>query len=75
MTEQIKEIFKAQETAKKAKLDFEQLVRNYITENVDSSSWKSLDNAIMELPECQAKLSVYDMMYDLKEEKKDNDDW
>ena len=72
MNEQLKEIFKAKDTAEKEKLNFEKIVNNYISENVDKDDWESLDKAIMELPECQAKLFVYDMMYDLNEKKNAN---
>jgi len=65
----ISDILNAEKVMKKAKTDFEKLVHDYIEVNVDPESWESIDRAILELPECQNKIFIYDWMTAL--EKKD----
>ena len=72
MNEELKKIFESKKIMEKVASDFNTLVNDYITENVDEKNYDSLDKAIMELPECEAKLYVYDMMYDLKEKLRYN---
>jgi len=62
----INKILIAEKEMKKAKQNYEELVFNYIKTEVDLKSWKSIDKAIMELPESNGKLLIYDAMYDLE---------
>ena len=55
---------------KKDKEKYEKLVNKYIEKNVDKDEWKSIDKAIMKLPESETKLKLYDMLYDLEEKNK-----
>ena len=66
----ISDILDAEKVMKKAKIDFEKLVYDYIEVNVDLESWESLDKAIMELPESQTKLHIYDAMSDIDNKDK-----
>ena len=70
MNKQLKEIFKSKENMEQSKLDFESLVRKYVEEHVDKNDHKSLDKAILELPECQTKRFVYQMMLRLRKKNK-----
>ncbi len=70
MNEQLEEILEAEITMKKVISDYGDLVKTYIKQNVDKNSWKSLDKAILDLPECKEKLPIYDWMYDLQEKNK-----
>lgn len=65
--DEIEEIIKAEHFAKEAKEDFEDMVSNYIKANVNKEDRASIDSAIVLLPECEAKLALYDMMYDLNQ--------
>lgn len=62
----IDDILEAQKVAKETQATYDNLVKDYIQENVDPDSWKSIDEAICLLPESKYKLKLYDWMYDLE---------
>lgn len=66
MNSTLKDIELAKNEAEIAQKKYDELVANYIKENVDKNNLQSVEKAIYELPECEAKLFLYDWAYDLK---------
>ena len=65
MTE-LEKILSAKKVMEASKRLFLNRVSAYISANVDHTDIESIEDAIFELPECEAKLCLYDMVYDLQ---------